>query len=92
MMNAAVQLIQKAKFEVARSFCDSCSKHIANRLQDIDGIKNVRLYPLERVVSFHFNKPFDLSNALNELTTMGYPEKGEIIKGFETGSFKCCQL
>lgn len=91
-MNTTIQQIQRARFEVARSFCEGCANHISCRLQKIQGIKNVKLYPLETMVSFHFNRPNDLSNALNELTQMGYPEKGERISSLETCSFQGCTL
>lgn len=75
----AIQLIQKANLKIERSFCEICSIKISNRLKTITGIQNIRTYPLEAIISFHFEKPNDLSNALNELTELGYPEKGEII-------------
>lgn len=66
-----------ARIQVEHPFCNNCSVCIKKELQDIEAITNVRLYPKESLVTFNFMKADKLSTALNILTDIGYPEKGE---------------
>ncbi|ULC59875.1 hypothetical protein MBM09_02580 [Flaviramulus sp. BrNp1-15] len=68
-----------AKIEVQQSFCNNCSVCIKKELQGIDDVNNVRLYPKESLITFNFIKANKLSEALNVLSGIGYPEKGEQI-------------
>ncbi|MFK7832048.1 MAG: hypothetical protein AB8B52_02115 [Winogradskyella sp.] len=68
-----------AKIHVEQGFCKSCSVGIKMQLQEIEAISNVRLYPKESLVTFNFIKADKLSAALNVLSDIGYPEKGENI-------------
>ncbi|GGI56424.1 hypothetical protein [Winogradskyella haliclonae] len=69
-----------AKIEVQQRFCKNCSVCIKKELQVIENIKNVRLYPKESLITFNFIKADKLSAALNVLSKLGYPEKGERIE------------
>ena len=42
-------------------------------------IKNVYLYPNDSLVVFNFNTASQLSQVLNTLTDLGYPEKGDSL-------------
>ncbi|WP_340200060.1 hypothetical protein [Ascidiimonas sp. W6] len=68
-----------ARIEVGQRFCDNCSISIKKKLQVIEDIKNVQLYPKESLITFNFIKANKLSIALNVLSEIGYPEKGERI-------------
>ncbi len=68
-----------AKIELKKSFCTQCSVKIRRKLQMIDDISNVRLYPTDSLVIFNFIKANELSDALNLLTDLGYPPKGDKI-------------
>lgn len=70
-----------ARVEVQQGFCDNCSVCIKKELQEIDEVKNVRLYPKESLITFNFMRANKLSAVLNILSDIGYPEKGEA--GFE---------
>lgn len=66
-----------ARIPVQEIFCDECSDCIKKGLQEIKGIANVRLYPLESLVCFNFITASTLSTALNILSDIGYTEKGD---------------
>lgn len=68
-----------AKIEVQNSFCTKCSGKIKMELLKIENITNVYLYPFDSLVVFNFIKANELSMALNTLTALGYPQKGERI-------------
>lgn len=68
-----------AKIEVQSSFCTKCSVRIKMELLKIENITNVYLYPFDSLVVFNFVKANELSTALNTLTALGYPQKGERI-------------
>lgn len=70
---------QIARIPVQNSFCESCKSVIQTKLTQIRDISNVRLYPEESLVVFNFFRANELSDVLNALTEMGYPEKGEYI-------------
>ncbi|MFK7811776.1 MAG: hypothetical protein AB8B59_04730 [Maribacter sp.] len=70
---------QIARIPVQNSFCESCKSVIQRKLTKIRDISNVRLYPEESLVVFNFLRANELSDVLNVLTEMGYPEKGEPI-------------
>lgn len=68
-----------AKIEVQSSFCAKCAARIKMELLKIENITNVYLYPFDSLVVFNFIKANELSIALNTLTALGYPQKGERI-------------
>lgn len=68
-----------AKISVQKSFCDFCSTRIREELLKIKDITNVYLFPNDSMVVFNFVKANELSTALNVLTSMGYPPKGDKI-------------
>ncbi|MEM7382361.1 MAG: hypothetical protein AAF361_14365 [Bacteroidota bacterium] len=57
----------------------NCSKKIENALMGIKDITNVYLYPEEALIVFSFVKANELAEALNALTDLGYPPKGDSI-------------
>lgn len=69
-----------AKISVQRSFCEGCSRIIGQELVKIANITNVRLYPTEALVLFNFIKANEVADALNALTALGFPPKGDRIK------------
>ncbi|MGB3606917.1 MAG: hypothetical protein WA775_00880 [Psychroserpens sp.] len=66
-----------ARIQVQQGFCHFCSKIIEKELRGIDAINNVRLYPKEALITFNFKKADRLSTALNMLSDLGFPEKGD---------------
>ncbi|MEM7484267.1 MAG: hypothetical protein AAF348_03575 [Bacteroidota bacterium] len=66
-----------ARIPVQQSFCSRCSVKIKEALSSIKDITNVNLYPMESLVVFNFVRANQISNALNVLTELGYPEMGE---------------
>ena len=70
---------QIARIPVQNSFCELSKTTIQTKLSKIRDVSNVRLYPQESLVVFNFFKANEVSNVLNVLTEMGYPEKGEQI-------------
>ncbi|SHG75553.1 hypothetical protein [Winogradskyella jejuensis] len=68
-----------ARIEVQQSFCKNCSDCIKKELQVIEDVNNVRLYPKDSLITFNFFKADRLSAALNVLSRLGYPEKGERV-------------
>lgn len=78
-----------ARVEVAEQFCDSCSPCIKKELQRVKGIDYVRLYPKDALIVFNFIYALDLSNALNILSEIGYPEKGDRSNQEKLYRMKC---
>ncbi len=66
-----------ARIEVQQPFCNNCSIIIKKKLASVKGIENLQLYPSDSLVAFNFKRASHLSNLLNLLTEMGYPQKGE---------------
>ena len=66
-----------ARVEVQRHFCDNCANAIRHELEHLEGIKNIRLYPRDLLITFNFLKAEHLSSLLNMLSVIGYPERGE---------------
>jgi hypothetical protein len=79
LINSIKMKHQIARIPVQNSFCELCKNKIQTKLSKISDVSNVRLYPQESLVVFNFFKANELSNVLNALTEMGYPEKGEQI-------------
>ena len=69
-----------ARIPVQQSFCIGCAGKIKEALSAIEDISNVHLYPGEALVVFNFVRANEISQALNVLTDLGYPEEGEIVK------------
>ncbi len=70
---------QIARIQVQNNFCESCKSVIQKKLTKIRDVSNVQLYPQESLVVFNFLRANELSDVLNALTEMGYPETGERI-------------
>ncbi len=68
-----------AKIPVQQSFCARCSIRIRKELLEISNISNVQLYPADSMVIFNFIKANEVADALNVLTSLGYPPKGDKI-------------
>ena len=79
-----------AKIQVEQHFCKNCSIGIEKELQDIETITNIRFYPKELLVTFNFVKADKLSTALNVLSDIGYPEKGEKLFKKQFSNSVCC--
>lgn len=78
-----------ARIEVQKRFCDNCSVNIRKALQEIDEFNTIRLYPKESLITFNFIRANKLSTALNILTKIGYPEKGEQINNEQFSGSVC---
>lgn len=83
------KMISTARIEVQRPFCDGCSVGIKKELLLIEDISDVRLYPKDSLVTFNFLKINKLSSALNKLSDIGYPEKGERISMKQFNQLEC---
>jgi len=68
-----------ARIEVQHAFCSECSGTIRTELQKIENISNVYLYAVDSLVVFNFIRANELAIALNTLTALGYPPKGDKI-------------
>lgn len=68
-----------AKIPVQQSFCTRCSIRIRQELLEIGNITHVRLYPADSLIIFHFIKANEVADALNVLTALGFPPKGDKI-------------
>lgn len=79
-----------AKIPVQQSFCITCADTIRKALLDIQDISNVYLYPKESLIVFNFIRANEVSKALNVLSDLGYPERGEIVNRPNHPSFPCC--
>ncbi len=73
-----------ARIEVQGRFCKGCTKRIKKKLQLVNDINNIRFYPKESLITFNFLKANKLSIALNVLSEMGYPEKGERVESYKS--------
>ncbi|MGB5817862.1 MAG: hypothetical protein WBG90_00150 [Saonia sp.] len=82
--------ISIARIPVQQSFCGRCSDKIKEALLKIEDITNVNLYPTDSLVVFNFVRANEISNALNVLSELGYPEKGEKINGGTMVSLCSC--
>jgi copper chaperone CopZ len=78
-MEQVSKLSRMARIELQQSFCAACALHIKATLQDIAGVKNIRLYPKDTLITFNFTKADRLSTLLNRLYQIGYTEKGEEV-------------
>lgn len=74
-MNPEINRPNMARLEVQQRFCENCSSCIKKELQRIDTVNNIRLFPKDSLIVFNFKKAIDLSNVLNTLSDIGYPEK-----------------
>lgn len=72
-------MLHTARIEVQNPFCHDCSVIIKNKLQEIEEINNIRLYPKDSLITFNFIKINKLSTALNILSDIGFHEKGDRI-------------
>lgn len=68
---------QRARIPVQNKFCIRCKNAILLKLAEIPNISSVQLYEKESLVVFNFFKANELSEVLNLLTEIGYPEVGE---------------
>lgn len=66
-----------ARIEVQNPFCQGCLVCIKNKLQSIEEVNNISLYPKNSLVIFNYMRATKLSEVLNVLSEIGYPEKGE---------------
>lgn len=78
-----------ARIEVQRRFCNHCSSTIKNELKKISEVNNIRVYPKESLVTFNFTRALKLATALNILSEIGYPEKGERNKKKQFSTVPC---
>lgn len=76
-MKKAMQKRTIARVEVQRSFCENCGLRIRQELLKIQDVSNVVVYPQSALVVFSFFRANELSQVLNVLTELGYPEVGE---------------
>ncbi len=83
--------VSTARIEVQQHFCDTCSIFIKRELQEIEEVKNIRLYPKDSLIIFNFANAYKLSVALNTLSEIGYCEKGEFVNNqrFKNGYCGC---
>jgi len=68
-----------ARIYVEGSFCLNCLPTIKAELLKIDDISNVYMKPRRSLVVFSFVKANEISTAMNLLTSLGYPPKGDRI-------------
>jgi len=66
-----------ARIYVQGNFCKSCGSSIKKELLKINDVSNVYVKPSTSLVVFSFVKANEISSAMNLLTTLGYPPKGE---------------
>jgi len=69
--------MQLARIQVQNKFCTRCKSSIKDKLSEIKSISNVQLFVSDSLVVFNFLKANELSDALNVLSEIGYPEIGE---------------
>jgi len=79
-----------ARIEVQKSFCNGCLVSIKKELQEVEQIMNISLYPKHSLITFSFMKADKLSEVLNVLSKIGYPEKGERKNHLEDLESICC--
>ncbi|MGB5982145.1 MAG: hypothetical protein WBG46_08380 [Nonlabens sp.] len=70
-------MINTARINIQGHITDSCSQVISMHLNGIENILNVRVIKEESVVIFSFDRLHKLSDALNLLTSIGFPEVGD---------------
>lgn len=63
-----------AKLVVQPDLSEGCSATIKNTLQNIHQLQNIRIFPKDNLITFHFRSVNSLSTALNALTDIGYDE------------------
>ncbi len=68
-----------ARIYVQGSFCLNCGPIIKEELLKINDISNVYMRPCNSLVVFNFAKANEISTAMNVLTSLGYPPKGDRI-------------
>lgn len=90
-MNYIKMKAQIARIPVQNKFCTKCKNSILHKLKEIQDISNVRLYEKESLVVFNFFRANELSNVLNALTEIGYPEVGERLNDSYRMELKLCQ-
>jgi len=66
-----------ARIYVQGNFCINCLPAIKAELLKIEDISNVYMKPCKSLVVFNFIKPNEISSAMNVLTSLGYPPKGD---------------
>ena len=66
-----------ARIYVQGNFCTSCGSYIKRELLKITDVSNVYLRPRNSLVVFNFVRANEISSAMNLLTALGYPPKGE---------------
>ena len=71
--------IRLAKITVQNILCDTCILFIKKRLKQIHNIQSMQLCRENSTLVFSFTSANQLSNILNTLTAMGYPEQGDKI-------------
>jgi len=79
-----------ARITTQNSFCKKCINPIKNKIMEITNIKNVYLYPSGSLVVFNFNNANQISEVLNVLTALGYPEIGEQVSIYKQQPLCCC--
>jgi len=62
-----------ARILVENRFCSNCIDSIKNKLQEVENIQNIRLYPSDSLIVFGFSKANQISEVLNKLYAIGYP-------------------
>ncbi|GMN09033.1 hypothetical protein MTsPCn9_05110 [Croceitalea sp. MTPC9] len=81
---------QLARIQVQNRFCTRCKNLIEAKLSEINHVSNIRLYAKESLVVFNFFRANELSDVLNVLSEIGYPEIGERIAVTCQPSPKAC--
>ena len=69
-----------ARIYVQGSFCIDCGSSIKNELLKIEDLSNVYLKPEKSLIVFNFVKANEISKAMNLLTSLGLPPKGDRLK------------
>lgn len=80
---------QLARIQVQNRFCERCKSSIKSKLSEIKSISNIQLYVNESLIVFNFLKANELSDVLNVLSEIGYPEIGEQFNFRELESKIC---
>lgn len=81
-----------ARIPVQNTFCKSCIAPIKKKLQEIERIKNIALYPSDSLVVFNFDSANQVSEVLNTLTDLGYPPEGERTNNNDVTSMCNCTV
>lgn len=77
LINKKKMKTQLARIQVQNNFCTNCKNSIKSRLSEIESISNIQLYVRDSLVVFNFLRANELSDVLNVLSEIGYPEIGE---------------